>query len=144
MGVKALTKLLPESYFVSTFVIALFESHAVLAAFITGIEDYSANPQIVVCLILLGNVVSKVFLTLKSPVKAIKLVGLIALFVLTVAGIIILTQATRKIAINYAKRMVGRKVMGGQSTHLPIRLNYSGVMPIIFASAIISFPAVII
>jgi preprotein translocase subunit SecY len=79
-----------------------------------------------------------------DPVKAIKLVGLIALFVLTVAGIIVLTQATRKIAINYAKRMVGRKVMGGQSTHLPIRLNYSGVMPIIFASAIISFPAVII
>lgn len=73
MGVKALTKLLPESYLVSTFVIALFESHAVLAAFITGIEDYAANPQIVVCLILLGNVVSKVFLTLKSPVKAIKL-----------------------------------------------------------------------
>ena len=73
MSEKALTKLLPESYFVSTFVIALFESHAVLAAFITGIEDYSANPQIVVCLILLGNVVSKVFLTLKSPVKAIKL-----------------------------------------------------------------------
>ena len=79
-----------------------------------------------------------------DPVKAIKLVGLIALFVLTVAGIIVLTQATRKIAINYAKRMVGRKVMGGQSTHLPIKLNYSGVMPIIFASAIISFPAVII
>ena len=75
-----------------------------------------------------------------EPEKAAILVLLICLFVLTVAGIIVITQATRKISINYAKRMVGRKVMGGQSTHLPIRLNYSGVMPIIFAGAIISFP----
>jgi preprotein translocase subunit SecY len=79
-----------------------------------------------------------------DPVKAAILVGLICLFVISVASIIVITQATRKIAINYAKRMVGRKVMGGQSTHLPIRLNYSGVMPIIFASAIISFPPMIL
>lgn len=79
-----------------------------------------------------------------DPVKAAILVGLIVLFVVSVASIIVITQATRKIAINYAKRMVGRKVMGGQSTHLPIRLNYSGVMPIIFASAIISFPPMIL
>jgi preprotein translocase subunit SecY len=77
-------------------------------------------------------------------VKAAILVGLVCLFVISVASIIVITQATRKIAINYAKRMVGRKVMGGQSTHLPIRLNYSGVMPIIFASAIISFPPMIL
>lgn len=79
-----------------------------------------------------------------EPEKAAILVLLLCLFVLTVAGIIVITQATRKIAINYAKRMVGRKVMGGQSTHLPIRLNYSGVMPIIFAGAIISFPPMIV
>ncbi len=79
-----------------------------------------------------------------DPTKAIILVGLICLFVISVASIIVITQATRKIAINYAKRMVGRKVMGGQSTHLPIRLNYSGVMPIIFASAIIAFPPMIL
>ena len=79
-----------------------------------------------------------------EPVKAAILVALICLFVLSVAAIIVITQATRKIAINYAKRMVGRKVMGGQSTHLPIRLNYSGVMPIIFAGAIISFPPMIL
>jgi preprotein translocase subunit SecY len=79
-----------------------------------------------------------------DPTKAMILVGLICLFVISVAGIITITQATRKIAINYAKRMVGRKVMGGQSTHLPIRLNYSGVMPIIFASAIIGFPPMIL
>jgi len=79
MGVKALTKLLPESYLISTFVIALFESHAVLAAFVTSIRTYSANPQIVICLILFGNVVSKVFLTMKSPVKEIKRPVILAL-----------------------------------------------------------------
>lgn len=79
-----------------------------------------------------------------DPLKAALFVGLLILFFLSIASIIILTQAVRKIAVNYAKRMVGRKVMGGQSTHLPIKLNYSGVMPIIFASAIISFPALIL
>lgn len=79
-----------------------------------------------------------------EPLKAALFVGLLVLFFLSIASIIVLTQALRKIAVNYAKRMVGRKVMGGQSTHLPIKLNYSGVMPIIFASAIISFPALIL
>lgn len=79
-----------------------------------------------------------------EPLKAALFVGMLIAFFLSIAAIIILTQATRKIAVNYAKRMVGRKVMGGQSTHLPLKLNYSGVMPIIFASAIISFPAVIL
>ena len=79
-----------------------------------------------------------------EPLKAALFVGLLVLFFVSVASIIVITQAVRKIAVNYAKRMVGRKVMGGQSTHLPIKLNYSGVMPIIFASAIISFPALIL
>lgn len=79
-----------------------------------------------------------------EPLKALLFVGLVVLFFFTVAAIIVITQAVRKIAVNYAKRMVGRKVMGGQSTHLPLKLNYSGVMPIIFASAIISFPPMII
>jgi preprotein translocase subunit SecY len=79
-----------------------------------------------------------------DPLKAALFVGLLLLFFVSIAAIIVITQAVRKIAVNYAKRMVGRKVMGGQSTHLPIKLNYSGVMPIIFASAIISFPALIV
>ena len=49
------------------------------------------------------------------------------------------TQATRKIPVQYAKRVVGRKVFGGQSSYLPLKVNYSGVMPIIFASAIMMF-----
>lgn len=66
------------------------------------------------------------------------LVMLVVLLVVT-AGIVALTQATRKIPVQYAKRMVGRKVYGGQSSFLPLKVNYSGVMPVIFASAILMF-----
>ena len=57
--------------------------------------------------------------------------------------IIYVTQAERRIPVQYAKRTVGRKVFGGQSSHLPIKVNMSGVMPIIFAQAIASIPATI-
>ncbi len=65
---------------------------------------------------------------------------LIMLF-LVIMGTIALTQGQRKIPIQYAKRVVGRKVYGGQNTYMPLRINYSGVMPIIFAQAILMFPA---
>ena len=53
------------------------------------------------------------------------------------------TQAQRKIAIQYAKRVVGRKVYGGQTQYMPLKVNYAGVMPIIFAQAILLFPSTI-
>jgi len=68
------------------------------------------------------------------------LAGLLIMMILVVAGTIAVTQAQRKISVQYAKRVVGRKVYGGQSTYMPLRINYSGVMPIIFASAILMFP----
>ncbi len=68
------------------------------------------------------------------------LAGLLLMMVLVVAGTIAVTQAQRKIPVQYAKRVVGRKVYGGQSTYMPLRINYSGVMPIIFAQAILMFP----
>jgi preprotein translocase subunit SecY len=61
-----------------------------------------------------------------------------------IAGVVMVTQATRKISVQYAKRVVGRKVFGGQSSYLPLKVNYSGVMPIIFASAILMFFTTII
>ena len=64
---------------------------------------------------------------------------LVLLVVVTVAIIMIL-QAVRKVPVQYAKRLVGRKLMGGQSSYLPLKVNYAGVMPIIFASAILLFP----
>ncbi|MEI6563349.1 MAG: preprotein translocase subunit SecY [bacterium] len=76
-----------------------------------------------------------------NPVFLVVLV--LALFGV-VAGTILLTQGQRKIPIQYAKRVVGRKVYGGQSTFMPLRINYSGVMPIIFAQSILMFPAILL
>jgi preprotein translocase subunit SecY len=66
---------------------------------------------------------------------------LIVVMIAVVAGVIVMTLGTRKIPIQIPKRMVGRKVMGGQQTHLPLRINSAGVMPIIFAQSIIVVPA---
>jgi len=62
------------------------------------------------------------------------------IFVGTVAGTVLLTQGTRKIPVQYAKRVIGRKIYGGQSTHIPLRVNTAGVMPIIFAQSILFIP----
>ena len=65
---------------------------------------------------------------------------LVGLMILVVAFIVYVERSERRIPVQYAKRVVGRKVMGGQSTHLPLRVNSGGVMPVIFASSILTLP----
>ena len=65
---------------------------------------------------------------------------LLALMVAVVAFIILVERGQRRITVQYAKRVVGRRVLGGQSTHLPLRVNTGGVIPVIFASSILTFP----
>ncbi len=77
----------------------------------------------------------------EASLNATQGILMLFLFVAVVAGIVAVTQAVRKIPVQYAKRVVGRKVFGGQSSFLPLKVNYSGVMPVIFASAILMFPA---
>ena len=60
-----------------------------------------------------------------------------------VAAVIVVTQAARKVPIQYAKRIVGRRMVGGQATHLPIRIASAGVIPIIFAISVLQFPSTI-
>ena len=66
------------------------------------------------------------------------LMGIVS--VLVVAAIIYVTEGQRRIPVQYAKRVVGRKVYGGQSTYLPLRINMAGVIPVIFASSVLLFP----
>jgi len=73
----------------------------------------------------------------------ILLVTLTAVMLGVVAAIVFLESGRRKIAVQYAKRVVGRRVYGGQSTHIPLKINTAGVIPPIFASSIIAFPATI-
>ncbi len=68
---------------------------------------------------------------------------LVLIMVAVVGGIIFFEQAQRRIPVQYAKRVVGRRMYGGQSSHLPLKINTSGVIPPIFASSIIMFPATI-
>jgi preprotein translocase subunit SecY len=68
---------------------------------------------------------------------------LVAMMIGVVAAIVYIERGQRKIPVQYAKRVVGRKVYGGQSTHLPLKVNTSGVIPPIFASSIIMFPATV-
>ena len=71
-------------------------------------------------------------------------VVVIVLFVLIIAFVVFMTNSERRLPVQYAKKQVGRKMYGGQSTHLPLKLNMSGVMPIIFASSIVSIPSTIL
>lgn len=67
----------------------------------------------------------------------------LVIVVAVTALVVLLTQGTRKIPVQYAKRVVGRRVYGGQTTHIPLKVNTSGVMPIIFAQAIMFLPSTI-
>jgi preprotein translocase subunit SecY len=68
------------------------------------------------------------------------IIAMVLLLFGVIAGVIAVTQAQRKIAVQYAQRAVGRKVIAGGTSFLPLRVNYAGVMPIIFAQAILMFP----
>jgi preprotein translocase subunit SecY len=70
-----------------------------------------------------------------------KVIGLLALMVAVVAVIVFFERGQRRIPVQYAKRVVGRKLYGGQSTHLPLKVNTAGVIPPIFASSVLLFPA---
>ena len=80
----------------------------------------------------------------QDPVLQLGLLLLIAIFLATIVFIIILHEAERRVPIVSARRQVGNKVYGGQNTHIPFKLNPGGVMPIIFAIAILLFPATVL
>lgn len=70
-----------------------------------------------------------------------KVILILLLLVLITAGVIFVQQGVRKVPVQYAKRVVGRRMFGGQSTHIPLKVNASGMIPVIFAVALLSFPS---
>ena len=84
------------------------------------------------------NVYYNVFVT--HEWNAITLLLIIAMMIAVVAFIVLVERGERRIPVQYAKRVVGRRVMGGQSTHMPLKVNAGGVIPVIFASSILAFP----
>src|SRR5687767_14140276 len=86
----------------------------------------------------INNLYTNVFVTRQwSPLT---LIVLVVVMVVVVAFVVLVERGERRIPVQYAKRMVGRRLMGGQSTHLPLKVNAGGVIPVIFASSILTFP----
>lgn len=92
--------------------------------------------------VLIGYLVSGTFG--QGVIGYIVLLLILLVFVAMVALVIFVQEAERRIPVQYAKKVVGRKMYGGQSSHIPIKVNVSGVMPIIFAMSIMTFPPTII
>ena len=79
-----------------------------------------------------------------STTGIITAIAIIIGALLLVAGVVFVQEAERRIPVQYAKKVVGRKMYGGQNTHIPLKLAMAGVMPVIFASSLLTFPAMII
>ena len=93
---------------------------------------------------LVSTMATEIYLAINGIMKYWFIVPFtIVLFLAAVVFIVIMTNAERRIPVQYAQRVVGRKMYGGQSTHIPIKVNMSGVMPVIFASSILSIPTTI-
>jgi len=92
----------------------------------------------------LPNAIGNTFRLLSAGEMGIFLILILLAFMVLVIGLIVFVeQGQRRIPVQYAKRVIGRKMYGGQSTHLPLKINTSGVIPPIFASSIMMFPATI-
>ncbi|MCI5839940.1 MAG: preprotein translocase subunit SecY [Peptoniphilaceae bacterium] len=121
--------------------------------FLTWIGDMITDKGIGngVSLIIFFGIISAIPNTLKKrstslhyslvPIWAVIL--MVAIIILIIIAVVILTQGERRIPVQYAKRVVGRKMYGGKSTNIPVKVNMSGVMPIIFASAVLAIPSTI-
>ncbi|MFB3830117.1 MAG: preprotein translocase subunit SecY [Bryobacteraceae bacterium] len=84
------------------------------------------------------NIYTNTFVTKEWNV--LQLIIILVMMVLVVAFIVLVERGERRIPVQYAKRVVGRRVMGGQATHMPLKVNAGGVIPVIFASSILAFP----
>lgn len=73
----------------------------------------------------------------------LSIVIMVILVILIVMSVVLISEGERKIPVQYAKRVVGRKMYGGQSTHIPVKVNMGGVMPIVFASAVLAIPSTV-
>ncbi len=89
------------------------------------------------------GIIAYVTATLDGTLKIYKLIIILIVFVVVTLGVIYVNEGKRKVPVQYAKKVVGRKMYGGQSTHIPLKVNQAGVIPVIFASVFLSIPSII-
>jgi preprotein translocase subunit SecY len=76
----------------------------------------------------------------KGGINPLSFIMFLVLTVVVIAGVVLVQEGQRRIPVQYAKKVVGRRMYGGQSTHIPLRVNQAGVIPVIFASSVLTFP----
>ena len=92
----------------------------------------------------LPSAITTTFQYIREGELGVLLLGFVLVLIVVVVGVIIfMEQAQRRIPVQYAKRVVGRRMYGGQTSHLPLKINTSGVIPVIFASSVLIFPATV-
>ncbi|MBP1759367.1 MAG: protein translocase subunit secY/sec61 alpha [Firmicutes bacterium] len=104
-----------------------------------------------ISLIIFAGIVSRVPSAITSlwemlrvgEINVLSLIGLIVIVVFITAGVIYVQEGQRRVTVQYAKRVVGRRVYGGQSSHIPLKVNQAGVIPVIFAVSLLAFPQTI-
>lgn len=104
-----------------------------------------------ISLIIFVNIVSRVPGTIGTVgglwsvgrVGLLNVTALAVIAIVTVAAVVLVQEGQRRVPVQYSKRVVGRRLYGGQSTYIPLRLNHAGVIPVIFASAVLSFPGTV-
>ncbi len=103
--------------------------------------------SIIIFVGIIARMPSQIIQTIKllqiGEINIIAFVSLLLISVIVVGGVIAIQKGQRRIPVQYAKRVIGRKMYGGQGTFIPLRVNQAGVIPIIFASALLMFPATI-
>ncbi|NLJ73443.1 MAG: preprotein translocase subunit SecY [Firmicutes bacterium] len=87
-----------------------------------------------------GGAVNAVKAVGEGGLSIFSLILYLIIAVVVIAAVVMVTQGQRRVPVQYAKRVVGRKVYGGQSTHIPLKVNQAGVIPVIFASSVLTFP----
>lgn len=143
-----------QYHFVRVIIVACFTAGAMLIVFLGDRIDTKGIGNGISMILFMGivsrgpRVVSTMVAYLKMAVEGatyyfLSVPFVILLFLAVIAFIILMTNAERRIPIQYAKRIVGRKQYGGQSTFLPIKVNMSGVLPVIFASTLLAIPTTI-
>jgi preprotein translocase subunit SecY len=101
-----------------------------------------------ISLIIFAGIVSRVPSAIASlynmlrvgEINAFSIIGLLIIVIFITAGVIYVQEGQRRVAVQYAKRVVGRRVYGGQSSHIPLKVNQAGVIPVIFAISLLAFP----
>ena len=148
-GVEGRKKLTAYTRYL-TIGIALLQGYGYYAVLNNG--GAVKNPGWFTCIIILGTFMAGTTLLMwmaENMISYVKygqlnifvVLGIAVVAVLLVALVVLVTNAERRIPVQYAKRVVGRKIYGGQSTHIPIKVNGTGVLPVIFAQSFISIPA---